>query len=409
MALLWCVLLAQGCSSDGAEPNPGSATQPGAQSGGAQPAGTQSLYASFRVVVPGVAEDGAARPVGTRAAAEYGPGVSWGDDYEQSGAVGFENRLIVDESHFHVALYDAVEGSYMGRFKDIVRTNLSMLGPDYLYEFHAKLDIPDQSISLDELNRMTLKMVVVANMGDVSDDMLAAGLSSDAGGLGTLEYDRGQVDGDDPAIPMWGVATVEIEKVRVLVDGEPRYGFVPSLTSDMGKVDLLRALAKVEVRVNLNGEGPAERVIVERVTVNRANTTGYGLPGEWNTVGDTKRLTFGNTLRVPADVQSETDRTFRKANDTDGVVFYLPECENSSADEIKMTVCYSVEGEERTGEIHLCSYADGKPESGYETKLWNVVRNHHYLYTITGIGKIGFSATVCNWDGVEEIEVDMTK
>lgn len=343
----------------------------------------QALYVTFRIAtsgVPGNADDG-----------------SWGDPYDTSEADDFENKILKDQ--FHVTFYDTESSNYVGRLEDIQPTDVVQSGTELQEFFQAELKL-DKSISVEQLRTKNLKMMVVANVPEVTDTELKTAISSVDVGLGNLTYSYvGQPakkdDENFPAIPMWGVCSPDLKNIA------------PGETTDLGKVDLLRAMAKVEVCVGTNTEGILDNVTVKSVTVSRVNTSGYGLPGKWNEIAKTTDLKFSETLRVPADVKT-AEKMFNADDDGRTVVFYLPECKNGTAgnDEIKMTVTYAAGEEDKRGEILFCPYSGGSPVQNSER--WDIVRNHHYKYEITSVsGVIKFKAKVHRWDEVETDEVVM--
>lgn len=377
--IMLCCLLAAVCTGLAScaheEPATGDGTNP------------QALYVTFRLAASGVSEGRAASRAGAPNDTEGG---SWGDSYVSSEAAGFEERIL--KGQFHVTFYDAQTGSYAGRLENILCTDYTTSGSDRIYEFHAELRLADASISVEQLRQKTMKMMVVANIPDITDASLTAALSDD-NGLGSLKYGYiGQPDDNFTAIPMWGVCTPNLSSIT------------PGFTYDIGTVNLLRAMAKIEVCVDRTNKS-LDDVNVKSVTVSRANTSGYGLPGSWNNINETTDLTFAKTLRVPDDVETVQNRVFGKADNNDSVIFYLPECENAAGDEeITMSVTYTVESEEREGTIRLCPYTNGHPDG--QSERWNIVRNHHYRYEITGIGVIKFTASVHDWYVVEK-EIEM--
>lgn len=347
----------------------------------------QALYVTFRLAMSSVSEGGVSEASSPN---DTGSG-SWGDAYGSSDADDFENKILKEQ--FHVTFYDSENGNYAGRLENILCT----AGKGYICEFHAELKT-EPELSVEALRAKKMKMMVVANVPDVPEATLRTAISDAGTGLGGLTYScvgqRGSGnDGGFPAIPMWGVCSPDLSDIA------------PGVTKDLGTVDLLRALAKVEVCVDHTNETLGD-VKVKSVTVSRVNTSGYGLPGKWNEIANTKALKFAETLRVPAGVATAESRKF-DADAGGTVVFYLPECVNGTAGdgEIKMTVAYTVEDDEREGTILFCPYSGGSPV--HNSGRWDIVRNHHYKYEITHVGIIRFKASVHEWDNVEMEEVVM--
>lgn len=322
----------------------------------------QALYMSFRIS----ARNTSVMTTKSRSISpDDGHSVKWGDYYESSKAVEFEDRILKD--CFHVTFYDSTDKHYVGCLENIYCTDLTQVGTDDVYEFRGVLQFPIPSPTLEQLRGMSVRMNITANIPGITSDRL----QSSQNDLGTVVYNFIGQENAFPAIPMWGVSTC------------PLKGIAPGQTLNMGSVSMLRAMAKIEVCVDRSNENLAD-VTINNVCINRTNSSGYGLPKAWNTVEKTDSLKFSETLRVPADSQGES-RVFDKTNaDKSSVIFYLPECENSADSEIIMTVNYMVGEEPRTGEIRLCPYSEGKPKGA---PLWDIVRNHHYCYEITNVSR----------------------
>lgn len=329
-----------------------------------------ALCVSFRLSMKHVSS---AMTKSTRGVAPSNPGNGiWGDEYEKSEAIPFEETIL--KERFHVTLYNAACGSCVGWLDNILCTRFGQSGSEDLYEFRGFLRLRDPETTVEDLRRLTVRMMVLANQPDVSLGLLRSDMSDIDAGPGSFRYYYVGQQGDFPAIPMWGVCESGLSTIT------------PGETFDMGEVSLLRSMAKVEVRMNRDDEN-LDNVHVERVTVNRINTAGYTLPGRWNGLDDTGNLEFRETLRVPTVVGSGKDRTFTQKQKDGGIVFYLPERVNTADDEIVLTVAYTVGSDKRTGEIYFRPYDEetGKPK---DTPLWDIVRNHHYQYTIVGVGPV---------------------
>ena len=344
----------------------------------------QALYVAFRLTAAVVPESAATSRSSEPDNAGDG---AWGNDYSSSEPIEFEEKILKDK--FHVAFYDSGNNSYVGCLDDILCTELTQSGSGGIYTFHGELKLEDIGMTVEELRQKKVKMMVVANIPDIPDVLLKRGLSDS--GLGSLIYEYIGQEGDFPAVPMWGVSSPDLSAIA------------PGKTLNLGTVNLLRVMAKVEVCVN-RADPTLAPVNVKSVTVNRVNVSGYGLPGNWNGIGKTSDLKFSETLRIPDDA-TPVSRVFAKADNQGAVIFYMPECGNSpGAEEIVLTVTYTVDSEERQGIIRLCPYANGSPSNGNE--LWDVVRNHHYRYEIASIGVLKFKVSVHEWTIVEK-NIDM--
>lgn len=202
----------------------------------------------------------------------------------------------------------------------------------------------------------------------------------------------GQPDAGFNAIPMWGVRTVNLTGMK---QGE---------VYKAGTIDLLRAMAKVEIELAPSTEA-APNLITKLVsaTVNGANPQGFVLPGTWNSVEETKEIEFAKTMRIPSGITATTVNGMQPG--TDGkITFYLPETANTTNGNVNISLEYAVDGDDggnRTNTIHFAVYDDaGTASATYH----DIVRNHLYRFTVK-LGRTDAGATirytVCPMNGLE--------
>lgn len=291
----------------------------------------------------------------------------WSDEYDKSDAISFESQLLKD--CFYVTFYNVADNAYLGKLDYVICTDLRQSNDGDIYEFRGVLTLQDESITVEALRAMTVKMMITANTYGLSETAFIS-LSSDINdGPGAFIFSKIGQKYDFDAIPMWGV------------NHKNMAGIQQGNAYDMGEISLLRAMAKVEVYVN-PAIAQEQDVKIQSVTISRTNTSGYVLPGRWNTLTETTGLKFLETLRIPSDVNSIIERAFGTV-ENGGIIFYLPECTNTINDEIVLTVDYTVGTDSRVGQIYFRPYDEnGKPS---DAPLWDIVRNHHYRYEIAGV------------------------
>ena len=161
-------------------------------------------------------------------------------------------------------------------------------------------------------------------------------------------------------IPMWGVKEVTLR----LAKGE--------LTELKEPVYLLRSMAKVEVRLDA---GIAEEFDLTSVSINRYNATGYVMP-VYETLNDTEGMDEDAVFN-PYSSLVETALLFTEGSE-DVFYIYLPEYRNVGEGATKASMTLMVDGMEYT--LEFKDYATDT--------LFNIVRNHHYRYTITSVNTI---------------------
>ncbi len=346
-----------------------------------------ALVVSFRVAVPSPAASRAAMPP----VPDNGDaGTDW-SDYLQGEEIEFENTLLA--RNFTVTLYNATDNGYLGRVTAFVldKVTASTGTADY-YEFRGVLELQNTNMTEAELGAITAKMAITAN-GEPTDAQKTLGLA-DMNGLAALTFSKIGQQADFDAIPMWGVASKSLAGIK---KGE---------TFDFGDISLLRAMAKIEVNFDRSETSTVKDLALTGVTMNRTNPSGYLLPGNWSGIAETTTLKFEETLRIPSGL-TPSERSFSTTSDDGAIIFYVPEINNATGtDEIKLTVGYLDDaGQPQTGEIRFVKYGtDGKPIA--DPTPWDIIRNHHYSFTITNVNTAGQNIeltidwTVCTMDGV---------
>lgn len=182
----------------------------------------------------------------------------------------------------------------------------------------------------------------------------------------TLSYTRTDVE----YIPMWGVTTTTFD-------------LTPGESDDIGGIDLLRAMAKIEVIMDADGYS------IDKIEVDKSNPQGYCLPQGYNSVTETDKLDMEGA--TPASFHPNTsDNPITKEQDGKYYI-YLPEYDNST-DAAKIQV--TVNGE--TYPLEFRNYENGAPTGN----PYDIVRNHIYRYTITGVndGKLTVKYRALQWD-----------
>lgn len=192
-------------------------------------------------------------------------------------------------------------------------------------------------------------------------------------------------------IPMWGVATHEMED-----DGDGK-----TLKEDqaVGDISVLRALGKVGIK--LSQELKNEGFRIKELKLNYARSSGYSVPEGWDKAASTVEVQNAGGFR---DVTTEGTMT-RNINaatmgmETGAYYIYVPETANSDPayvpegeDPAELSIAVVVERWEEgecvetwefpySNGIKFRKYVNGDPTE----EKFNIVRNHFYDYTVTAI------------------------
>ena len=279
---------------------------------------------------------------------------TWGDEYNDDLGNDYDNRI----NDLQVVIYEG------NTFKCKV-TNLSF----YKNEEKNKYTYLG-SISETLTANTVYKIMVFANCANITSET----------DLSALSYTYSE----NMDIPMWGVITQTLS-------------LEPGSRQELDDISLLRAFAKVEVSMNVEG------YTLQSVSIDNSNKQGYCLPKDYTLVGNTTDLdreeaTDITTFNPYKDSEKIEDRTFTNENGT--YYIYLPEYNNSTnAAKIQVTVKNNTTNEEKPYDLEFKDYVNGAPTGD----PYDIVRNHIYRYTITGVndGELTFEYRVLLWDEVE--------
>ena len=192
----------------------------------------------------------------------------WSDPYDSKTGVPFDYRIIPEE--LRVVVY-AEDGTRVGVLQDLGywpinedHTEFQFVGqlpPEFVEHFNANPGEPKY------------RFMVLANCGDHSS------------GAEYISYSQAQLDPSaaNSAIPMWGVLQADV--TPLLNDS----------SLDLGTIWLLRAAAKIEVKLSDKEKGKG--TLINSATLKYYNQTGYVLPSGAMSAIDTRILDQDNCFR----------------------------------------------------------------------------------------------------------------
>ena len=257
-----------------------------------------------------------------------------------------ENAINLDsEDGLQVFVYD-LQGRLLG---EVINKEVRKIDTN-TYSFNGNLEI-------DNLQSSTLpcRLMVYANCIESNETFEQS-----------VEY-----------IPMWGVkeTTLQLAKGELTKLTEPIY--------------LLRAMAKVEVKLDAS---IAEDFDLTSVVVDKYNSTGNVLPS-FTTLQDTELMDDQSVFNPNASLV-ENALAFNEVEGEETFFIYLPEYQNVGEDVTPAEMKVVIDGIEYT--LHFKDYTDDSP--------FNIVRNHYYQYTITGVNggvELELNYQVENWTDVK--------
>lgn len=167
------------------------------------------------------------------------------------------------------------------------------------------------------------------------------------------------------SIPMWGVKTV---------NGET---FTAGTNTNIGTIFVLRAMAKVEIAL---ADEIAEEYTLTSASFNTYNTMVNCMPSGYAKVEKTEELKTVDCFNDNMS-PSETGLAFMNVVEGKRLVAYVPEYDNNKGS-LEMKVILS-------GSEYTIPFNDLNSSTPFD-----VIRNHYYEYTITGVN--------------EEVDVEVT-
>lgn len=300
----------------------------------------------------------------------------WGDTY--TGDIGLDYDNSIDLNGIQVLVFDSdATGTFQGTIDD------------FIYLKTAKNVYTYYGTAPSVLNATgTYKFVVLANCSEVTGLTVGTSTISDldniAYSLASMKY-----------IPMWGVHTKTLD-------------LAPGQQYNIGDIYLLRAISKVSVK--LSDDLIADGFTLKSLTVDKYNSTGYVLPKNASTYAETTALDQESCINAYSSAATNLAFSGTDIMANDSVRFYIPEYANATSKDATMGVVLTLNGEdlEFPAGIAFKNYTNGVAE---ESSEYDIVRNHHYIFTITG-AEVGHQLTLVvqtvPWDD-ESVTIDYTQ
>lgn len=314
---------------------------------------------------------------------------TWGDDYVSETATSREDYI--NPRTLKVLLFDTTTGECIGQVDNMICYQNSYDKAN-VYEVVGTLDVEDGTV---DDQRLSCKMVVLANYeGDVSSVATLSDLSSLT--FTIINHLATDVAAGKASIPMFGVRTCTNLQVR---QGE---------RTDAGTIDMLRAMAKIKVSLELDSNGDnnvttGEHIAIASVTMTNHNATGYLVPKGYSSVSETNLLTMidTETWDWAADqtfnpyASASTGSVTLAQNANNEFYVYVPECSVDGArPKFSVTFDFQTDSDTETYDFDFDKYTtDGEAE---ENNSFHIERNHVYGFVIT-ILKGSFKVSSTEW------------
>ena len=285
-----------------------------------------------------------------------------------------ENYIDITNNNFRILLFNT-DNTYLTALKVNRITQTGDDGTTYYVEGE-----------LDEAYT-DFKLVVLANWGTYADNWTSETTIANVCEA-TYSYSSSFNINND-LIPMYGV--------QIYNNVELRADLLTELPTD---IDLLRAMAKIEVTCN------ATDIVLTGATLHYYNTSGHCAPA--NVYSDTAddwgwsdNDVCNHTVHIPADVSSADNLPFTPTDE--GYIVYVPEFDNTGV-ETESFISVSLKHADGT-EVNLDNtniYFGEYTDEGtlVENTGFDIVRNHWYKYDITNVddGELIFQYRVMKWN-----------
>lgn len=312
------------------------------------------------------------------------------DESNKGAEPGTAQENSINQYDFRMPVYYTNDGTY---FSEIIVQSIkpNQTGTEYTVAGVLKTNDISQVSS-----KGGIRVAVLANCGIPFNATFESTTLATLPKAYTYKFDSSFTIGED-RIPMVGIS-------------DPLTALSETATNDLGQIDLLRAMSKIEVKLNDTFTGYE----LTKVVLHNYNSNGYCSPssltdisandGENNNPADTW---LGLGLHIPNTPGTVIGNIVKEGGN---YIFYVPEYDNPEALNIEatdnksyLTVTLKKTGESETKDydIYFSVYSSGEPTA----EALDLKRNHYYLYTITGVStgnEPTLTVSVENWDLNEE-------
>ena len=292
---------------------------------------------------------------------------------------GYENYIDITNNNFRFLLFDKDNNTFVYSFTPQSVTPAGASG-EYAQTYEVEGEMPEEYADFN------YKVVVLANWPTYpSENDLTGKTIQDICLAYTYNYTDSFVPSESQLIPFYGVATISTT-------------LRPDISTNLGTIDLLRALCKVEVKCSANG------FTLTGATLHRYSTQGMCAP--LDVYNNTENWEGKEQIHLPAtDVESEGCLDFTKQDDGSFLI-YAPEYDNTNTGNepsylsVTLKDANNKEVTLKSPNIYFKDYTDGNPEEGSD---YDLIRNHWYRFDITDVNdsKLIVQYRALPWELVE--------
>lgn len=311
---------------------------------------------------------------------------TWGNTYTSDNGSGIDNII---ESLQVLLFKNDDNGTFISEVEKKILRQLS----EGVYEFVGELSI--NSDAIDANNKLDCKVMVLAN-GEVNPNNVENLASSTA--TGALITEAFTFNANPNRIPMWGIASY----VYISDTDDTRLNMVEGIRNNIGTIHMLRAMAKVEVIMANNDYE------IDDIALKNYNNSGWTLPNNWKTTGNTQALNRTDCFRPSRNYQEGPISFIDNVKDVtiEGNTYkcytiYTTEYQNIATNsQTSVTPSYiNVTINGTIYPIYFKNYTNGVTSETAEA--YNIIRNHIYRYTIMDVNDgLKLTLSVKDWTDV---------
>lgn len=226
-------------------------------------------------------------------------------DGEYDPGAGYENYIDLLNGNIKIALFDTSD-TYLGEITDFDIFQLETSDSGKRYHLACATDV--------DLSSGKFKILVLANWPSYPEE-----LSFDNVWKQQYEFGIGSMPSPDNLIPLYGVKLVSLPEIK------------PDISVNIGKIHLLRAVAKIEVIY----DDPSASWTISKLQLSRSNRSGFcaptGITSQDDYVQDSWGTDYIDRPFIPASTEVLSNVDFMPAGDN-RYVLYVPEYDNHNAD-----------------------------------------------------------------------------
>lgn len=290
-------------------------------------------------------------------------------------AIGNNYENMIDLGHLQVFLFDS-NGRYLG---EVGGLTLSPSSSATTYTFIGEVLVNGVDVTTEagvkKLKGCTI-MVTANYEGYVNGNLaVTQNYLFDYIAENYRPIVTGNTTSYNSYIPMWGMLKTDL----------PLYADrTAASAADVGKIYMLRSLAKIEVVL---GDAVDEDYVIMGATLNKYNQQGYLLPAKYpsstNGVADsyfnansTSVFNTETCINAYSSIAPTGNLAFNVADDNKSCVIYVPEYVADLQGALIISLDF--------GSNDVKTFTHGEYSGGkYNNKPWNVIRNHSYKYTVS--------------------------